>query len=74
MKEKDGVMWQCRECLDFFENTSDVEFWYNDQPYHRKCLVKKAKKEMVEPEPVIEEVKNPNNSSIEFDLGVLKVS
>jgi hypothetical protein len=74
MNEEDNVMWQCRKCLDFFENTSDVEFWYNDQPYHRSCLVEKAKEEMVEPEPVIKEVKNMENSSIEFDLGVLKVS
>jgi len=74
MKEKDGVMWQCKKCLEFFENTCDVEFWYNDQPHHRECLVEKAKEEMPEPEPFIEEVRDIENSSIELDLGILKVS
>lgn len=74
MVEKDGVMWQCKKCLDFFENTCDVEFWYNKRPYHRSCLVEKAKDEMVEPEPVIEEVEKTDNTSIEFDLAVLRVS
>ena len=73
-EEKDGVMWQCRRCLKYFDHTEKVEIWLNGRPFHRECLKEKAEEEMIEPEPFIEEVENPENTALEFNASVLKIS